>query len=244
MAATEITAEEAKVIKKKGENTTETELYQLRRFQIKDFYKVNELTEEFVREWGSFGKMSKLRMFGRVFIETEDELQGEDEKMLDLFDSDSMFDLTFNLDQRELYGKFLEIFGFRMIDIGNFRIKNQDLATYDLDAINEILPKFILRDKARTLPTELRDSSEIPKMMRRILQIAGIPIAKDRQTKEFYVDKLQLMKRLQRQMPRFQQHLSTLERIRDIIFASFDPDIVRQVTTQMEEPQSETDFDE
>ncbi len=237
LAASVIDAIEAERIHKLKDRATDEERAQKRRYDIIDFYKIDqeELTEEFIEKWGSEGRMHKMDMFDAVFLQSEDDLQRRDEaKVASSGKKDSLFDLKFLLDQRSLYTNLLDIFGFTFDRLLQFRVDLTRLYLIDITRINEILPKFILRDNHRKFPTEISHYESIPTIIRTAFGAVGIPHKTNKTTNELLVDEEALLDILRIQLVRLVNHesLDALQHLEAMVAASVDE---RALQSRLEE---------
>jgi hypothetical protein len=191
---------------------TEEELLEMDKYKIVTYYNCPPeiVTKEFVMEWGRPGRIEQLKSFCKCFLLTEEALEGRDERYLESWEGDSLIDLEFYVDHRNLFAELLDLFGFNIDDAMLFRFDWNLLRHVSLIRLNEILPKFVVKAK-RKLPTKIEDHAEIPTFIRHVMYLVGIPLKKSGDI--LVVDYLATSNMLNRLRLKYHDNEDVLERI-------------------------------
>jgi hypothetical protein len=174
--AADISKETYEKYKDTRDSITEQQEYELKRYKIRDFYKINTISMEFALEWGLSGKITALSMFAKLFLWSDELFENRDDTALDKYKGDSLIHFDFEGDQKNLFDSFFRVFGLDHESIMMFSFDVENYNHIQVSHLNDILPKFILKDRHHKVPTKLTSAAAIPSMLRQVFFLSGVPL--------------------------------------------------------------------
>jgi hypothetical protein len=171
---------------------------------------------EFALEWGLSGKITALSMFAKLFLWSDELFENRDDTALDKYKGDSLIHFDFEGDQKNLFDSFFRVFGLDHESIMMFSFDVENYNHIQVSHLNDILPKFILKDRHHKVPTKLTSAAAIPSMLRQVFFLSGVPF-KTTIEKIIETDYVELTKNLEKLITIYQTNVNVLERILRIL---------------------------
>ena len=168
----------AETYKRERAELDEDEEYELRRYEIKEFYKMDlttDIDEEFVWKWGRLGKIGALKMFSILFLQPTDYFEKADQFVIDNFSGDSLIHMYLASDQKYIFDQIFEAIGFNIENASEFKLNATIAKNCDLNLLNTVLPSIILRDPLHVLQTSVDSHLKMKEFVCKIFYLAGIP---------------------------------------------------------------------
>jgi hypothetical protein len=210
-AAIDINDETAKKFGDRKDGLTELEEYQLRKHKIKKFYKIDTIDYKFISTWGHGSKIVQLSMFSMMYLWSDEVFNQKDDVEIKTHRGDSLIHIDFKSDMKLLFSDLLEVFNFKIEDAMIFEFFLKRTSTYNLSKLNEILPKFMIRDRKHKLPTKLPSHQAIPSMLRTLMYLTGIPTKTKNDVMKVDID--EIYANMERLIIIYQGDVDVLERI-------------------------------
>lgn len=145
--------DQEKIVAKKHIKTKE-DILALRKFSIRAFYRVNELTEEFVSVW--YKRMSEVARFHNWFLRTDNTIVTIDKTMMVDNYSEELVHLTFVKDQKHCFLALLKAYGIVDNKFWNYKY---DHRTVVVDHVNQILKRVVFKDGTKLFVSRIQNNA-------------------------------------------------------------------------------------
>ncbi len=163
--------DQEKLVAKKHIKTKE-DILALRKFSIRAFYRVNELTEEFVSVW--YKRMSEVARFHNWFIRTDNSIITIDKSMMVDNYREELIHLNFVKDQKHCFLALLKAYGIVDNKFWNY---TYDHKTVKVDHVNQILKRIIFKDGTNILVSRIQNNpTSKTALFKKLCSLIGISV--------------------------------------------------------------------